>query len=304
MHGDKTTAAPGPSGLRPDHLKDLVGDGASVDSHHLLSALDQFVRTVLTAPLPPALTYILCAARLTPLRKPDPNGGPDGTRPIAAGETLRRLTARFLMRQPAVVTDLKALQPFQCGVGMPNACPLLAMSLQQLVGDLHGSGQEDWAVLQLDFRNAFNTVRRTAVLDGVMRRCPPAACWLASCYSTPSPLYCGQQVIPSASGVQQGDPCGPAAFAWGIQDLVEDLEGEVLWQAWYLDDAHLVGTPLQLHRAVSLVEARGRMLGLELNLSKCVLWGPALGRPGPHRTCHQMYPLQARCGRRRSPRSG
>ena len=50
----------------------------------------------------------------------------------------------------------------------------------------------------------------------------------------------------------------------------------VEWSGWYLDDAHLLGTPDQLHRAVTLVQHRGAQLGLELNLSKCVLWGPGV----------------------------
>ena len=56
-------------------------------------------------------------------------------------------------------------------------------------------------------------------------------------------------MIPSASGVQQGDPCGPLAFSWGIQDVCEAMEGLVDWQAWYLDDGLLLGTGAQLATA-------------------------------------------------------
>ena len=79
-------SATGPSGLRPDHLNDLLGYDAGAEGHHLLEALDVFIRRDLTAGLPQRAVPVFCAARLTPLRKPDPAGGPDGTRPIAAGE--------------------------------------------------------------------------------------------------------------------------------------------------------------------------------------------------------------------------
>ena len=69
----------------------------------------------------------------------------------------------------------------------------------------------------------------------------------------------------------QGDPCGPAAFSWGIHDLVQDLSPVVEWSGWYLDDAHLMGTATQLHNAITMVQSRASDLGLHLNLSKCVL---------------------------------
>ena len=98
---------------------------------------------------------------------------------------------------------------------------------------------------------------------------------MESCYAFPSRLYCGDHVLASERGVQQGDPCGPAGFAWAIQDLAEDLAPYVTWQAWYLDDAHILGTPLQLHQTLQLVLSRCAALGLELNLGKCQVWGPA-----------------------------
>ena len=57
--------------------------------------------------------------------------------------------------------------------------------------------------------------------------------------------------------------------------MAEDLGPHVGWQAWYLDDAHIVGTPLQLHHALRIVLERAAVVGLELNLPKCQLWGPA-----------------------------
>ena len=97
---------------------------------------------------------------------------------------------------------------------------------------------------------------------------------MESCYARPSALYCGQSVLRSERGVQQGDPCGPAAFAWAVQDLAEDLSAFVTWQAWYFDDAHILGTPLQLHQALQFIRDRAAAIGLELNLAKCQVWGP------------------------------
>ena len=277
-------SAPGPSGLRSDHLKAMLL-GPMADS--LLTALDAFVQRCLRVGPHPAIAPILSAARLTALRKVSDRDGPpdavgnattvveEGTRPIAAGETLRRLVGKTLMRHPEVTKQLKSLQPVQCGVGVPNACPLVAMAVQQWAAGLHAMGNTDWGILQLDFKNAFNSVSRAQVLSAVRKHCPFAVAWMEACYAAHSPLYCGEAIIRSERGVQQGDPCGPAAFAWAVQDLAEDLNAFVGWQAWYLDDAHILGTPLQLHQALEFVLRRASAIGLDLNLDKCQLWGPA-----------------------------
>jgi hypothetical protein len=80
----------------------------------------------------------------------------------------------------------------------------------------------------------------------------------------------------SQCGVQQGDPCGPAAFSWGIQGIIEGLDSLVEWQLWYLDDGLLIGSRDQLQKALVYVANRAREAGIELNVDKCVLWGPAV----------------------------
>ena len=77
---------------------------------------------------PPLVATVLCAATLTPLVKKDAEGK-EGTRPIAAGETLRRLVGKSLMRNPDVSRQLHVLSPSQCGVGVSGACGLLSMGL-------------------------------------------------------------------------------------------------------------------------------------------------------------------------------
>ena len=180
-------SAPGPSGLRPDHLKALLEPGVGLDAGPLLRELDIFYINATTHGLPPGAAAILCWAKLTPLRKTQPAPAPGGmpvesTRPIAAGECLRRLVGKLLMRHHDVMPSLHGMQPTQCGVAAPGACATLAMGLQKYVCHLHSAGQQDWAVLQLDFANAFNTLRRKAILNSVARHAPPLLPWMETCY--------------------------------------------------------------------------------------------------------------------------
>ena len=105
--------------------------------------------------------------------------------------------------------------------------------------------EEDWAVLQVDVSNAFNTLDRRAMLEGCLKKTPKAYNWLAWCYSTPCDLFCdGQVIAQSTLGVHQGDAMGPLAFSLGLDvalDQCAHLEAGLPWSAWYLDDGVLVG---------------------------------------------------------------
>ena len=155
------------------------------------------------------------------------------------------------------------------------------MGIQQLIHSLHEQGKTDWAILQVDFSNAFNSLIRVRLLNSVKERCAQALPWFATCYSKHTPLYCKEEVIWSKKGIQQGDPCGPAGFCWGVHDICEALEDKVEWQSWYLDDAHLVGTPEQLHMAFQVLGQMAEERGLAVNLGKCRLWGPAFSKGMP-----------------------
>ena len=89
-------SAAGPTGLRPQHVQDVLR-GAAGTASLLLEALDSFVGEALGGLLPPAIAPYLCSARLIPLRK---GAVGEGVRPIAIGDFLRRLTIGFACRQP------------------------------------------------------------------------------------------------------------------------------------------------------------------------------------------------------------
>ena len=124
-------------------------------------------------------------------------------------------------------------------------------------------------------RNAFNTVRRDTFLTQVKTRAPAVYPLLWNVYAEPTPLCIGGQTIESCSGVQQGDPLGPAAFALAIDPVIRAMRSPL--NVWYLDDG-TIGGPAEL--VASDLAALAKALpavGLELNTKKCelVLAGPA-----------------------------
>ena len=76
-------SAPGPSGLRPSHLKEAVQCQSPDHANRLLTSLTNFVNLLAAGRAPPSFSEHLCGATLLPLRKK--NGC---LRPIAVGEVL------------------------------------------------------------------------------------------------------------------------------------------------------------------------------------------------------------------------
>ena len=124
--------------------------------------------------------------------------------------------------------------------------------------DAHKS-EKDWAVLQVDLANAFNSIDRQAVLHQVGLRAPHLSHWAGFCYSRHSHLFLSSgHPLTSVQGVQQGDPLGPLFFSLCWQQIVEKLPADLQINLWYLDDGHLVGQADCLRRAFTAVTRAGR----------------------------------------------
>ena len=81
-------SAGGPSGLRPQHLKDCISRAASEAGNKALTAITSLVNIILAGLVPSEIAPVLSSANLFALKEKD-----GGVRPIAVGETLRRLPA-------------------------------------------------------------------------------------------------------------------------------------------------------------------------------------------------------------------
>ena len=174
-------SAPGPSGLRPTHLKDLLAKEGRCGNLHV--ALQAVVEGGCLGLLPDQLAPILCAASLIPLKK-----ACGGVRPIAVGETIRRLVGKALLKTPLVQKDIGNLAPRQTGVAVQAAAELIGLGLQRAVDAQESLG--NWIIVQMDMINAFNTLHREAVLEGARQKAPGAYNWLRFCYTQHIPLFC------------------------------------------------------------------------------------------------------------------
>lgn len=144
---------------------------------------------------------VFFGATLTALKKKN------GIRPIAVGNTLRRLAAKIqgIRIKPELS---EKLNPIQLGFGTPGEAEAAVHATRKFL-----EAQSPKILVKLDFKNAFNTINRNLVLHSVKEELPLALNYVKQCYEKPYFLVFNDEIILSENGVQQGDPMAPHYFA-------------------------------------------------------------------------------------------
>ena len=232
-------SAAGPSGLRPQHLRDALVRGMRDE---VLQHSAELTTLLARGRAPTGIAQWICGASLVALPKPQ-----GGHRPVAVGETWRRLTAKILCAD--LVEDIRDhLEPVQLGVGSKAACEAIVHVTRQWCS--RHAADRNKCLVKMDLSNAFNCVDRSAVLHAVRRVVPELVPWADFCYRNPSRLRLDDKLLLSARGVQQGDPLGPALFALAIHEAVMKAKREVQrthrdgvdFTVFYLDDGVVAGS--------------------------------------------------------------
>mgnify|MGYP003460779833 FL=1 len=263
-------SAAGPSGLRIQHLLDAASIPLPTS---ICSSLKDVVNLLSSGKAPTSVSTFLAGGSLTALNKFKPGCLPD-VRPIAVGEALRRLTGKCLCS----LIKCKAsefFQPLQFGVACASGSEKVVHGLRACM-DKHWE-DDDFAVVKVDMRNAFNLVSRQAILDECAFHFPELLPWATWCYAAHPLLWHPMGRIFSETGVQQGDPLGPLLFALVLQKILNAIDADddcihILYQAWYLDDGTLAGKKSAILRALSLLDSIGPSFGIFINMSKCELF--------------------------------
>ena len=257
----------GAMGLRPEHLQTALQEHVDQNMNPL-TTLTSFVNHLLAGKAPDEVQPFFAGARLCALEK-----GEDDVRPIAAGETLRRLVSKAV----CLSIKEKAGSFFgrrQYGVAASAGAERVIHLCRRLMRN--NEENENITFCKVDLRNAFNNVSRPVFIFLTRKHFPELSPWVEWCYANHSGLTFGNDFITSAEGVQQGDPLGPLLFSLVLAEVTEEIasNSNLRTQLWYLDDGVLVGEPKEVRKALDVLDEIGPKWGLFLNLSKCEVITP------------------------------
>ena len=247
-------SAPGVDGWTTEHLLALIDDA------FVMRGISMVIQRICDGSLSGPAKDVLTAARL--LAFPKPNGK---VRPIAIQSIWLRLAEQVAL---AAVHDSPAeiLSKTQFGVGRgtESAIRLIRKGL---------SGVND-ALLQLDMVNAFNTVRRDAVVKEVYGSAALKPLWgvVNLCYGSCSKLRLFDKnggmaaELLSQEGVRQGSVLGPLLFSMAIDPVLRRMEVADITHAAYLDDIALVLPKVSVKAVFEELVTELGEVGLRFNL--------------------------------------
>ena len=170
------------------------------------------------------------------------------------------------------------------GVGEPGAIERTSFELKQ---DLQKHKQQvDHAILQVDFRNGFNSVVRGPVMDQLNAHTPRLGRWFRWAHLLPLSLVLADgSTLQAPMGTGQGDPASPAYFAMTLQPVLDHITRE--WgdnlgvHRAYLDDLVISGPVNVLMEIFDFLCRNQDVLarGLTVRPDKCCLYMPNQGVP-------------------------
>ncbi|KAL0214997.1 hypothetical protein P9112_007181 [Eukaryota sp. TZLM1-RC] len=167
--------AAGPSGISFDLLK-IACSSAPEIADDLAHYFQQLIVLKINPP------FELLAARLIALVKPGNGIKPDGIRPIAVGESLSRLLASIVFDR---VKDKAStfLNPHQFGIKTIDGASVAAIA-----SDTFFNAEENNFIFNLDFKNAFNSVKREAIFEVIKSDFPELSSFFYHFYGKESDL--------------------------------------------------------------------------------------------------------------------
>ncbi|KAL0219430.1 hypothetical protein P9112_005083 [Eukaryota sp. TZLM1-RC] len=230
----------GPSGLSYDHLKSAVNICPEI-----VDDLVFFFNSVIMGRF--KLPQALMASRLVALNKP---GG--GVRPIAVGESITRLLA---------IISFKRVKSS-------------AINFFVLINLLFNQKGKNY-LLNIDFKNAFNSVFRSSILQELELQYPPLLPYFKLMYGSPSNLIFHSENIVSSRGVKQGDPLGPFFFCLALQSVLVKFKSDFpdIHICAYADDLSLIGPLSLLQHGLQHFVFLAKQKGLDIKLPKCFIIG-------------------------------
>ena len=164
VEGFPTGSAAGASGTRPQFLKDILSCSNKAVADTALATLTRLTNHMVAGLAPRELAPFIAGAPLMALVK---QGG--GLRPIAIGETIRRLVSKCCCEATSEDAQI-FFGPLQVGVSTEGGAEAAVHAARRLAKEFGNDPGK--IMLKVDFSNAFNMVDRSAMMAQVYDKFP------------------------------------------------------------------------------------------------------------------------------------
>ena len=270
-------SAPGITGLRAEHLRYafLYGKSQARQFSEYLTALMQMIHD---GKIPARAQRWLRTALLIPLLKPA-----GGIRPIALNECMLKILERLVVRREAGALEAQFITHGQlAGPGVKGGIE----AVHRAISLMHARAATEGVhvvTAQLDIKNAFNCISRTAVARSTKTHFPHLIEYVRMMYETPIPLWyvdhdSGDTVLMhSKTGVTQGMPLSQLLFDVATLPLLTlGAAYDGVTTLAIHDDMYITGPPAEVAKTLrdfAIESSRG--YGMQLSPGKSKLYSPS-----------------------------
>ena len=227
--------ASGCSGWTNAALKLLATVGDEDTQIHFATKLTNLFNILLSGTASVRVRDLWTDVKVALLSKPGAPDAPTSYCPVGIGEVLFAKSMRTSIGRRIG----ERLQSFQLALGVSGGVEIAAVATD--LGTSRNSVQNvpgGFATLSLDLKNAYNTMPRSHMLEGLHNYCPELIPFFTWVYGDTIAVRwaTGEQVASSFSGCTQGDPLSTLYFAVALQPVLLKIgailqeEEENLWQ--------------------------------------------------------------------------
>ena len=170
-----------------------------------------------------------------------------------------------------------ATEWFDCielGVGVSIAAKAIIHSAKITYEKILNADSKE-GVHQIDYRNAFNLVKRSHSLQAACNFIQGIAAFKSFCYSQNVPLLYKNASLQKESDVHRGDSLGPLLFSltlWSVLEIIRDAVPNLKQHTLYFDDGFVAGSEDQIRTTPDILANEVPKRGLYLRKDKCEIW--------------------------------
>jgi hypothetical protein len=174
----------------------------------------------------------------------------------------------------SIASSRENLHPEQVCNGVRSGADALVHETREFLEKY--ADDDDFVMVSVDARNAFNMFSRKKMLDAAREYAPNFVRWINLIYGKQQPPFViGDHKFPSQERAQQDDPAATLLFSLVIQPLLRKISNtcDLKLNMFYADDSKIGGRILEVHKALNILRDEGPLVQYYLQPTKTLGYG-------------------------------